>query len=242
MATPGSVPAVSRRLRRRPASSERPSCRVGRLWAGDDRDAVHGVPELALPSPVELRAVGGRSMRQALTVRGPYRGASGHDHHVREFVRHLAWRGIRQQLVDVPEWGSGELPAHARDPWFDTLSGPVESNAVLHFCMPHQVRPVHDKLNANYTMFEANRIPPRWLRHNLRHDLVILPTASSREAWVQSGFPTERIRLCPLGVDPARFHPEVEPLVLKDRNGRPVREYRTRVLNVSEISPRKNLL
>ncbi len=181
-------------------------------------------------------------MRQALTVRGPYRGASGHDHHVREFVRHLAWRGIRQQLVDVPEWGSGELPAHARDPWFDTLSGPVESNAVLHFCMPHQVRPVHDKLNANYTMFEANRIPPRWVRHNLRHDLVILPTASSREAWVQSGFPTERIRLCPLGVDPARFHPEVEPLVLKDRNGRPVREYRTRVLNVSEISPRKNLL
>ncbi len=178
----------------------------------------------------------------ALTVRGPYKGASGHDHHVREFVRHLARRGIRQQLIDVPEWGSRELPPRSRDPWFDTLGAPVESKAVLHFCMPHQVRPARGRLNVNYTMFEANRIPGSWVRHNLRHDLVILPTASSREAWVESGFPAERIRLCPLGVDPARFHPAVEPLPLDDRQGRPVREYRTRVLNVSEISPRKNLL
>jgi len=34
----------------------------------------------------------------------------------------------------------------------------------------------------------------------------------------------------------------VEPLALSDRQGRPVREYRTRVLNISEILPRKNLL
>ena len=207
-----------------------------------DGDAWIGVGELVLPAPVELRAVGGRSMNGALTVRGPYRGASGHDHHVREFVRHLARRGIRQQLIEVPEWSSGELPPHARDPWFDTLGAPVEATAVLHFCMPHQVRPARGRLNVNYTMFEANRIPPSWVRHNLLHDLVILPTASSREAWVASGFPAERIRLCPLGVDPARFHPAVRPLPLNDRNGRPVREYRTRVLNVSEISPRKNLL
>ena len=181
-------------------------------------------------------------MSAALTVRGPYKGAGGHDHHVREFVRHLARRGIGQQLVDVPEWGSAALPPECRDPWFDTLQAPVEAHAVLHFCMPHQVRPVRGQLDVNYTMFEADRIPESWVRRSMSHDLVIVPTASSRDAWTASGFPAARIRLCPLGVDVERFHPEVEPLSLSDRQGRPVREYRTRVLNVSEISPRKNLL
>src|SRR5262249_49248216 len=165
-----------------------------------------------------------------------------HDHHVREFVRHLARRGIRQQLVDVPEWGSAALPPECRDPWFDTLGRPVRAHATLHFCMPHQVRPARGRVNANYTMFEADRIPEGLVRHNLSHDLVIVPTASSRGAWTSSGCPAARIRLCPLGVDVDRFHPRVEPLTLSDRLGRPVREYRTRVLNVSEISPRKNLL
>jgi glycosyltransferase involved in cell wall biosynthesis len=181
-------------------------------------------------------------MSVALIVRGPYKGAGGHDHHVREFVRHLARRGIRQQLVDVPEWGSVALPSERRDPWFDTLLAPVEAHAVLHFCMPHQVRPARGRLNVNYTMFEADRIPGGWARINMSHDLVIVPTASSQGAWTASGFPAARVRLCPLGVDTDRFHPGVEPISLRDRQARPVREYRTRVLNVSEISPRKNLL
>jgi len=181
-------------------------------------------------------------MNASLTVRGPYKGAGGHDHHVREFVRHLARRGIRQQLLDVPEWGSTALPAGARERWFDTLTAPLPAHAVLHFCMPHQVRATPGRLTVNYTMFEADRIPEHWVRHNLSHDLVIVPTASSEDAWTTSGFPAARIRICPLGVDVERFRPGVEPLPLSDRQGRPVREYRTRVLNVSEISPRKNLL
>src|SRR5262249_7766148 len=108
--------------------------------------------------------------------------------------------------------------------------------------MPHQVRLARGRLNVNYTMFEADRIPRRWVRCNLTHDLVIVPTVSSRVAWTASGFPAAQVRLCPLGVDVDRFHPGVEPLSLTTREGRPVRDYRTRVLNVSEISPRKNLL
>jgi glycosyltransferase involved in cell wall biosynthesis len=181
-------------------------------------------------------------MSRAIKVRGPYKGASGHDHHVREFVRHLARQGIRQQLIDLPEWGPDKLPDAMRDPWFDTLSEPVDASAILHFCMPHQVKVETGLLNVNYTMFEASRIHKSWVAHNLRHDLVILPTWSSKDAWLESDFPEEGIRLCPLGVDPARFHPAVEPLELTDRRGRRVLDYRTRILNVSEISPRKNLL
>lgn len=181
-------------------------------------------------------------MSRAIKVRGPYKGPSGHDHHVREFVRHLARQGVRQQLFDIPEWGPVKLPNAMRDPWFDTLGSPVDASALLHFCMPHQVKIETGLLNVNYTMFEASRIPKNWVAHNLRHDLVILPTTSSMEAWMNSAFPKEHIRLCPLGVDPSRFHPDVEPLELADRRGRRVRDYGTRVLNVSELGPRKNLV
>jgi len=179
---------------------------------------------------------------RALTVRGPYKGQSGHDHHVREFVRHLAARGIAIQLVDMPEWSPVKLREEQRDPWFDTLGAPVDASAVLHFCMPHQVRVAPDRLNVDYTMFEATRIPRDWVAHNRRHDRVVLPVASCESAWVESGFPREQIRICPLGVDVTRFHPGAEPLDLTDRQGRALREYRARVLNVSEFGPRKNLM
>lgn len=179
---------------------------------------------------------------RALTIRGPYKGSSGHDHHVREFARHLAIAGIALQLHDIPEWAPVKLPPDRSDPWFDTLGAPVESRAVVHFCMPHQVRRVAGLLNINYTMFEATRIPASWVGENLGHDRVVLPTASCEAAWLESGVPRNRIRICPLGVDVERFHPAAQPLDLVDRQGRLVGEYRTRVLNVSEWGPRKNLI
>ena len=178
----------------------------------------------------------------ALAVRGPYRGASGHDHHVREFVRHLARHGVRLHLADIPEWGPVKMPDDATDPWFDTLSEPVEAGIALHFCMPHQVVSAPGSLVVNYTMFEASRIPPPWVERGLGHARVVVPTESSRQAWLAGGVPAERVRLCPLGVDTARFRPDAPPLDLVDRRGRAVRDYRTRVLNVSEVTSRKNLL
>lgn len=141
----------------------------------------------------------------------------------------------------MPEWGPTRLPDAARDPWFDTLRDPVTATAALHFCMPHQVVPLAGALNLNYSMFEATRIPRSWVAHNLRHDLVVVPTESSRRAWIATGFPDDRITLCPLGVDPTRFRPDAEPLALTNPRGRPLHDYRVRVLNVSEPSPRKNL-
>jgi glycosyltransferase involved in cell wall biosynthesis len=167
---------------------------------------------------------------------------SGHDRHVREFTRHLAGHGIRLHLVDIPDWGPVKLEPEQRDPWFESLGEPVGAAAVVHFCTPPQVVATTGVLHVNYTMFEATRIPARWVDENRRHHLVVLPSTSSREAWVASGFPADRIRLCPLGVDPSRFHPAATPLELADRRGRPVRTYRVRFLNVSEAGPRKNLV
>jgi glycosyltransferase involved in cell wall biosynthesis len=185
----------------------------------------------------------GRQMSlQALKVRGPFLGPTGYDHHVREFVRGLDRAGVAVQLVDLPEWGPAKLPRLLRDPWFESLTRAVDARLLLHFCMPHQVAADPALVNVNYTMFEATRIPNAWVARARRHDLIVLPTESSRRAWIDSGVPAEKLRLCPLGVDADLFRPGVPPLPLTDAGGEPLSRYRVRFLNMSELGPRENVL
>jgi glycosyltransferase involved in cell wall biosynthesis len=177
-----------------------------------------------------------------LRVRGPFKGLSGYDHLVREFARELHNQGVAVQLVACPECGPVTLPAAMRDPWFDLLAKPVDARIVLHICLPPQVRQERKRINVNYTMFEATRVPSRWVWQNRKHDLVIVPTESSRGAWLNSGMPEEQIRMCPMGINAARFSGPVAPLPLRGDTGEPLSQYRVRFLNVSELNPRKNLL
>jgi len=178
----------------------------------------------------------------ALQVRGPFKGPSGYEHHVREFVRELHRQGVAIELVDYPAWGPARLPAKLRDPWFESLDRPTGARVVLHFLMPHQVLPDPKRANVNFTMFEATRIQPAWVAHSRRHDLIVLPTDSSRRAWVESGVPRSKLRQCPLGINPARFSGSAEPMPLRRATGEPLSQYRVRFLNVSELGRRKNIL
>jgi glycosyltransferase involved in cell wall biosynthesis len=178
----------------------------------------------------------------ALHVRGPFKGPTGYEHHVREFVRELHRQGVRVQLTDLPLWGPAKLPPQLRDPWFDSLDRPTDAHSVLHFCMPHQVELEAGRANVNYTMFEATRIPATWVAHQRRYDLVIVPTESSRQAWVDSGASDTRVRVCSLGINPALFGGDITPMRLCQESGDPVERYGVRFLNVSELSPRKNVL
>lgn len=177
---------------------------------------------------------------RSLTVCGSFRGPTGYDHHVREFVRELMRQQVSVQLLDLPLWSPRKLPFSLRDPWFEGLRKPVRAATVLHFCMPHQVHADARRRNVNFTMFEAIPAPSSWVARNLHHDVVIVPTESSRRAWLEGGMPEQRIRLCPLGVDPQRFSGTAEPLPLRLADGTPVGTYRARFLNVSEINARKN--
>ncbi len=178
----------------------------------------------------------------SLRVHGPFHGPSGYDHHVREFTRELVRQGVAVQLIDLPSWSSVKLPPPMRDSWFDELQRPLDAEMTLHFCMPHQVENDRQTLNVNYTMFEATRVPDAWIERNLRHDLVVVPTESSRQAWLTTGMPEERLRVSPLGIDPDIYGKPAEPLVFRTQAGRPVLDYTTRFLNVSELGPRKNIV
>lgn len=160
---------------------------------------------------------------------------------MRELVRELTHQGVSVWLTDIPQWSPRKLPFSHCDPWFETLSKPIVSPTVLHFCMPHQVQPRADRRNVNFTMFEATPAPASWVERNRTHDMLIVPTESSRAAWIAGGMPEERIRVCPLGVDSRLFNSASEPLPLRLPSGVPVARYRARFLNVSELSPRKNV-
>lgn len=181
-------------------------------------------------------------MLRSLRVRGPYRGTSGYDRHVRSMTRELVRQGVRVQLVDVPEWNPVTLPASAVDPFFEQLSRPVDAEFTVHVVMPTQVDINHATVPVNFTAFEATRVPRKWIEHNRQHALVVVPTESSRDSWEASGFTAERIRVCPLGVDPQLYGNDVAPLKRSTESGRLVSAFRTRFLNVSELGPRKNIV
>ncbi|HEX3722211.1 MAG TPA: hypothetical protein VHV31_05440 [Nitrolancea sp.] len=161
---------------------------------------------------------------------------------MREFTRELVRQGIRVELVDCTDWGATRLPSNMIDPWFDSLIRRGDAQVALYFTLPVQVILDRTIPTINYTMFEATRVPEEWIEHNLRHDLVIVPTESSRTAWIASGLPEERIRVSPLGINPHLFGQPVVPLSFRTQSGRPIVDYRARFLNVSEIGPRKNLV
>jgi glycosyltransferase involved in cell wall biosynthesis len=127
-----------------------------------------------------------------------------------------------------------------REVSFDQLSTPVNANSILHFTMPNQVEPRPHKRNVNYTMFEADRIPEEWAICAAATDLIVVPTESSFRAWVNRGVPEAKIRVCSLGVNGSFFSERVEPLPLRDPEGKPVLSYRYRFLNVADLRPRKN--
>src|SRR5690606_15425593 len=128
-----------------------------------------------------------------------------------------------------------------RDPWFESLSEPVDARVKLHFSFPIHVEPDPVCTNVNFTMFEATRIAQAWVDAHTLSDLIILPAQNSVEAWVASGVPESKLRLCPLGVRTDIYRPGVRPLDLGEAGGRPVSSYGVRFLNVSEVGPRKNL-
>ena len=181
-------------------------------------------------------------MKKALAITGSYRGTTGHDNHVRSIVRALHNRGIEIELHDLPGWSSAKLPAQLEDPWFASLQRSVDATTHLFFCMPHQVVPVNSQRTINYTMFEADRIPPLWVERSKSYDLTIVPVSFCRDTWISSGVPEEKIRICPLGVDSHRFKPGLRSIKLTTADGKGAADYRNRFLNVADVNERKNLI
>lgn len=170
---------------------------------------------------------------------GPFRGTTGHDRHTREFTRHLVARGVEVQLTPLEGW-SAALPA--RETWFDRLCAPRETDVALHFTMPTLCRPRAAKINVNYTMFEADRLPREWSERAADHERIVVPTRCCAETWTNSGIAAEKLRIVPFGVDGDFFSKPAIPLDLHLVDGRSISSFTHRFLNIADLRPRKNHL
>ena len=175
-----------------------------------------------------------------LVVRGVFRDSSGYAFVVRRFVRGLVEAGIRVRLVDLNYAGTDNLPDDQIDPLLRTLDRPVRAKAVLTVTTPLAVEVVPGLKSINYTMFEALDIPPLWAAQSRRHDHVVVATGSSREAWLRAGHPPDRVHVSPAGVDAVEAG-SIPPSAIVDGAGRRLSDYRVRLLNVSDLTDRKNL-
>ncbi len=200
--------------------------------------------ELALTRCAQYRriiaAARDESLPPGIVVRGVFRDSTGYAHKVRQFVRHLVEQGVRVHLIDLLHGPTDDLADGQMDPLFLTLDRPVRARAVLSFTTPAAVEIVPGLMTVNYSVFEATCIPAMWARHSRRHDRIIVATESSRTAWAAAGLPAGRLAVCPEGVEPVG-EDRKPPLMLRDSSGRRLADYRTRILNISDFTPRKNL-
>src|SRR3569832_2138689 len=109
---------------------------------------------------------------KSLIVKGTFHGKNGYDRHSREFTKELLKQGISVQLRDFEIFSHIKLPGWQRENWYDQLRDADGATVMLHFTMPPQVELTARLHHANYTMFEATRVPSKWVEHNLKHDLV----------------------------------------------------------------------
>lgn len=209
-----------------------PLRRALRLNPGHEDAGRHALRCQRYHTASQSAAAHGPGPGDGLLLRGPFSTASGYAHMGRRLIQTLRRQGVPLQVVGV----------FGHETWGDEpLEAPVGAKAAINIMVPLAVEPIPGLVTLLYSMFEGPRISKSWARQSLAADLVIVPTESSRIAWASQGYPEDRIRICPLGVDAEPAAADAPALTLVDGNGRRVDSYRHRFLNVSDAIPRKNL-
>nr|WP_286209089.1 tetratricopeptide repeat-containing glycosyltransferase family protein [Azospirillum sp. A1-3] len=167
-------------------------------------------------------------------MRGAFTSHTGYGHFCRRLIQRLRRDAVPLQAIGI--LGPDSWPE-------ESLDRPVPARAVVNCLIPLATERVPGLATVTFSMFEGTCIPSAWRRQSALSDLVLVPTESSRLAWEAGGFPAERLRICPLGVDPEDAVREDAPApTLVDPNGQLVSRYRHRFLNISDFIPRKNIL
>jgi Flp pilus assembly protein TadD/glycosyltransferase involved in cell wall biosynthesis len=178
-----------------------------------------------------------------LLVRAPFSVLSGYGDFAQHFVRALMGRGQTLRLAGLygeeawrPSFDDPVLRAAAR-----RLGEPIRARLAVSMLTPPLVEAIPGVPTVNYSMFEGPRIPASWAACNRGHDLVLVPTESSRLAWIAAGHPDDSVQVCPPGIAPNPNDVSAHPAVISGPRGRALSDYRLRVLNISDFIARKNI-
>lgn len=168
-----------------------------------------------------------------VTVVGPLEDATGYAEISREIALAFLRLGVRVHAHPVP-WGvpRPDLRPEVRYLLDRLRARCPESGPVLSIGIPPTFVREPGRPAVGLTMVECDQVPPRWLDACRRMDEIWVPSSFSARVFTTSGFPPDRVRVFPLGVDTSRFHPGAPPLPLP--GGR-----RFVFLSVFEWTPRK---
>lgn len=180
---------------------------------------------------------------EILNVYAPFRGPTGYDDLVRNFLFALDAAGVDMSLHEFQKWSPHtiELMPEQEELFEDLAARRGRAEIGLCFCLPEQVPFNLSPLVVNYTMFETDRIPQNWVDASNRVDLTIVPNEFCKSTWIHSGVDPDRIKVVSPGIDTDVYRPDVSPMDLRDKNGRSIVEsYDKRFIAVQEVIDRKN--
>gem|GEM_PF-732960 len=169
-------------------------------------------------------------------LRGEFCNYTGYARFARELAFALDDLGMNVQAEETAHFGPEAIgsAAFAR---LKSMTDPVETPFLVHITTPALARLEPSMTNLLFTQFEASRLPLTWKRLTDLADGIIVPSLSSREAWLAEGVPATKVRQCPQGVNAARLaaaHPLPARMDAEVR-GRRFGDHAVRFLNVSDI-------
>ena len=178
-----------------------------------------------------------------LALFGPCNGPTGYDEVTRSFLTELFVRGHWVTIEPHVKW-TADVVEHGHEKIVQLCQNanyPVDVDFQLNICLPDQAKQSPHSTNACYTMFEASKVPPMWVESSRGQDLIVVPTEWNRDMFIDSGMDANKVRVCPLGVSPSIYHPDVPKLAIVTDRGKSFSDFTHKFLCVQELVSRKNV-
>lgn len=196
----------------------------GRFVAQDKNvDSMLPISTVPLPlSPKDTASSNSTNLSFCGNWEGPFLVNSSLAHVNREFVKALITTGkceLGLMHFDVPQFGEQEDPENL----FEIAKRLHRPLSNPDFILRHHWPPNFSKPDGSPLIlmqpWEFGRIPTAWIRPLETVERVWAYTEFVKQCYVDSGINPEKIDVVPLGIEPSRFRPDVEPMTIAELKG-----------------------
>src|SRR5690606_6170044 len=157
---------------------------------------------------------------------GAFYGAGGYPYEARTVLRHLLGAGFTVRVLPPPpkgRWWRGHEVDEGLGGMFELLRQPVRGRrpqvTLVHMTPEAFGAARRGSVRIGRTMFETDRLPPRWVRACARMHAIWVPSRFNYHTFAASGVDPRKLRVLPVGVDTRLYHPGAAPLPLPGARG-----------------------
>jgi glycosyltransferase involved in cell wall biosynthesis len=160
----------------------------------------------------------------SIAFRGAIYDGSGYAAEARGIIFGLYRAGVLVQLqpLGLPQDAHNLLTREEREILEGLSHGSVDLAEGIHFqhCPAHHFNlAMRGRYRVGRTMYETDSIPDGWRNFCEGMDEVWVPGAFNLQTFASAGVSRDRLHVLPGGIDTSAFHPEVEPLPIRERRG-----------------------